>query len=521
MQLNLRTARTSRTCDTPDAALGAEHLARTRPTPDAALGAEPLVRTSRTPDAALGAEPLATTRSTPDASLGAENLARRRPTPDAALGAEHLFASARDALVVIDLTSDHIVRWNAAAEHLFGYSEEQALGRNVQMLMPPDVARLHRERIAHYLRSGESDALVGRPPSSVPALNRAGAQLDVELSVAPFDQPGTPRRWAVLAFRDAAWQHRAELAARPSARGDQAASAHAEPMRGDHGSSTHAEPMRGDHGSFTHAEPTRGDHGAAAHAEQMRGDQAASAHAGQTRGDLQLQLRDCQQLLHETTRAVATPASRLHRAAKRLARLLCGGGADQPERVARLAQVVATRAQDLQLTLAQIDTTASIASGAFELRAARVNLVPPVNKLVADARAQSPMHRLKCGAPQGLTARCDADRIVAVLADVIRRAVRRNPRGCWIDVDLRRPLAGLAYLEVRDYGRPLSPRERAALLGANAADRGWFINRHIVERHGGTLTLEFPAEGGMRVGLSLPTRGGRLLGNHRSARPSR
>jgi PAS domain S-box-containing protein len=456
-------------------------------------------RTRRTPDATLGAEHLARTSRTPDAALGAEHLARTRRTPDSALGAEHLFASARDALVVIDLTSDHIVRWNPAAEHLFGYSEAQALGRNVQMLMPPDVARLHRERIAHYLRSGESDTLVGRPPSSVPALNRAGAQLHVELSVAPFDQPGTPGRWAVLAFRDAAWQHRAELAARPSARGDQAACAHAEQMRGDQAAFAPAEQMRGEQASFAHTE------------KQMRGDRASSAHGEHARRDLQRQLRDCQQLLDETTRALATPVSRVHRAAKRLAGLTCDGGADQPERVARLAQVVATRTRDLQLTLEQIDTTASIASGAFELRAARVNLVPLVNKLVADARAQSPMHRLKCGAPQGLTVLCDADRIVAVLGDVIRRAVRRNPRGCWIDVDLRRPLAGLAYLEVRDYGRPLSPRERAALRGANTSDRGWFINRHIVERHGGTLTLELPPEGGMRVGLSLPTRGGKLL----------
>ena len=39
--------------------------------------------------------------------------------------------------------------------------------------------------------------------------------------------------------------------------------------------------------------------------------------------------------------------------------------------------------------------------------------------------------------------------------------------------------------------------------------RGWFVARHIVERHGGSLAVEFPPEGGVRTILTLPTRGGR------------
>ena len=94
--------------------------------------------------------------------------------------------------------------------------------------------------------------------------------------------------------------------------------------------------------------------------------------------------------------------------------------------------------------------------------------------------------------------------------DLIERAIRRNPRGGWIDVDLRRPLAGVARIEVRDYGRALSTRERERFTNPAAADRGWYVNRHIVERHGGTLTVEFPSDDGMRVTLSLPTHGARL-----------
>jgi PAS domain S-box-containing protein len=383
-----------------------------------------------------------------------------QPQAQAAPGAEHLFATARDALVMIDLASDRIVRWNPAAEHLFGYSEAQAVGMNVQMPMPPDVARLHRERVAHYLRSGEREMLVGRPPSNVPALSRGGVELRVELSVVPLDPPGAPRRWALLAFRDAACQHQAKLQA------------------------------------------------------------VSPACAEPARGDLQGQLRDSQQVLDQTASDLAAHAARIRRAAQRLARLACSGGADQTRRVALLAHVVEARTRDLQLKLEQIDTAASIARGAFELRPARVNLVPLINGLVAEARVESPMHRFKFSAPQGLTVTCDADRVVSVLGDLLRRAVRRYPHGCWIDVDLHRPLAGVAYLEVRDYGRPLSPREREQ-QGSASPDRGWLLDRQIIDQHGGTLTLELPPEGGTRVRLSLPTRGGRLVAKLRSSRSSR
>ena len=45
--------------------------------------------------------------------------------------------SSEDAIVGKDL-SGRIVDWNRSAERLFGYSKEEALGRSIEMLMPPD-----------------------------------------------------------------------------------------------------------------------------------------------------------------------------------------------------------------------------------------------------------------------------------------------------------------------------------------------------------------------------------------------
>src|SRR5687767_8888040 len=61
---------------------------------------------------------------------------------------------------IISKTLDGVIRtWNKGAERIFGYTPEEAIGRPITMLMPPDrvdeeasiLARLRRgERIDHY-----------------------------------------------------------------------------------------------------------------------------------------------------------------------------------------------------------------------------------------------------------------------------------------------------------------------------------------------------------------------------------
>jgi signal transduction histidine kinase len=185
----------------------------------------------------------------------------------------------------------------------------------------------------------------------------------------------------------------------------------------------------------------------------------------------------------------------------------------RPERLAVLARVVEARAAAVQRTIEQVDDMAAIQSGAFDVVGERVNLVPLIARVVAGVRSLSTQHRFHVGAPQGLTAVGDPRRIEQVVQILIDQAVRRNPRGCWIDVDLRRPLTGLAQIEIRDYGRRLTPAERDRLPGQPSPARQWYLCKHIVERHSGTLSVEFPDERGMRASVTLPTNGGRLSGS--------
>ena len=65
-----------------------------------------------------------------------------------------ILATVPDAMVVID-EDGVMLSFSAAAQRMFGYSEDEALGRNVSMLMPfPDRQR-HDGYIRHYLATGE------------------------------------------------------------------------------------------------------------------------------------------------------------------------------------------------------------------------------------------------------------------------------------------------------------------------------------------------------------------------------
>lgn len=92
--------------------------------------------------------------------------------------------SSEDAIITKDL-SGHITSWNRGAQNIFGYTSEEAIGRHITMLMPPDrvaeeqsiISRIRRgETVSHY-------ETVRR--------RKDGALLTISLSVSPmFDADG-------------------------------------------------------------------------------------------------------------------------------------------------------------------------------------------------------------------------------------------------------------------------------------------------------------------------------------------
>src|SRR6266702_5305821 len=103
------------------------------------------------------------------------------------LGLGKLFVHTRDALVVGNVDTGLIALWNPAAEQLFGWSAAEAIGRSIELLIPPAIVRLHQDGVAHFRRTGRGNVLDSARPLEVPALTKAGEEIHVELSLVALE----------------------------------------------------------------------------------------------------------------------------------------------------------------------------------------------------------------------------------------------------------------------------------------------------------------------------------------------
>ena len=92
-----------------------------------------------------------------------------------------IVASSQDAIVAKDLNGI-ITEWNAGAQRLFGYTADEAIGKHVSMLIPPD---RHNEEpsILERIRSGE-------PVNHYETVRRRkdGSLVDISLTVSPVSR---------------------------------------------------------------------------------------------------------------------------------------------------------------------------------------------------------------------------------------------------------------------------------------------------------------------------------------------
>ncbi|HTH78747.1 MAG TPA: PAS domain S-box protein [Ramlibacter sp.] len=94
-----------------------------------------------------------------------------------------LIATANDAVITID-EGNLIVDWNNAAERIFGWKRDEALGRDLaDLIIPPAHREQHRAGLALFLRGGPGKIFNRRIEST--ALRRSGEEFDAELSIWP------------------------------------------------------------------------------------------------------------------------------------------------------------------------------------------------------------------------------------------------------------------------------------------------------------------------------------------------
>jgi PAS domain S-box-containing protein len=114
-----------------------------------------------------------------DAELQREEMVRQQAAVEARLRLATIVESSSDAIISESL--DEIIEsWNTAAEDMFGYTEAEAIGQPLKMLIPPE--REEEQRIImRRLADGERVANL-----ETVRITRNGRRLDVSITISPI-----------------------------------------------------------------------------------------------------------------------------------------------------------------------------------------------------------------------------------------------------------------------------------------------------------------------------------------------
>ena len=83
------------------------------------------------------------------------------------------------ATLAVD-TTGLILMWSRDAEALLGYAEAEAVGRNIELIIPPHLRGRHHAGFGRYVQTGVSHL----PEVTIsPALHKSGTIVKVQVSV--------------------------------------------------------------------------------------------------------------------------------------------------------------------------------------------------------------------------------------------------------------------------------------------------------------------------------------------------
>ncbi len=113
--------------------------------------------------------------------------------------------SATDGIILAD-SDGNIIQWNKGAQEIFGYTEKEALGEPLTMLMPEGYKEAHHHGVER-IRAGGEPHIIGRTVE-MHGLRKDGTMFPIGLSVASWKSDGANFYSGII--RDISEQKRAE-----------------------------------------------------------------------------------------------------------------------------------------------------------------------------------------------------------------------------------------------------------------------------------------------------------------------
>ena len=126
--------------------------------------------------------------------------------------AARIFEGSPDAIVVCD-AKGHVRFWNPGAERIFGFSETEAVGASLDLIIPQRLRVRHWEGWKTAMTAGETRYGEGQL-LAVPALRKDGRQISIEFSIQLLKDASGRIEWVVAIIRDVTERYNRDKALR-------------------------------------------------------------------------------------------------------------------------------------------------------------------------------------------------------------------------------------------------------------------------------------------------------------------
>ena len=94
---------------------------------------------------------------------------------------EQLVAAVGDAIIVSDIEGN-ITLWNPASERIFGFTEDEAIGKSLDLIIPQRLQGRHWDGYQNTMQTGQTR--YGNDVLRVPAVHKDGRALSIAFTVA-------------------------------------------------------------------------------------------------------------------------------------------------------------------------------------------------------------------------------------------------------------------------------------------------------------------------------------------------